>query len=183
MGDSVDYWSTVDSIKIQQKLGVFRLHNDVEVPSLATEKSACFDLKAYLKKDTKLLAFNQYNHKKEVTLKGDYLEMIPKWRYLIPTGMIFDIPVGYYVKVHPRSGNALKKGLITANNTGIIDEDYVEECNCIMINLSDDPYTVEDGDRIAQAELRRTEYYSIEKIQERPQQKTDRDGGFGSTGT
>ena len=46
MGDSVDYWSTVDSIKIQQKLGVFRLHNDVEIPALATEKSACFDLNA-----------------------------------------------------------------------------------------------------------------------------------------
>ena len=183
MGDSVDYWSTVDSIKIQQKLGVFRLHNDVEMPSLATEKSACFDLNAYLRKGETIIAYNQYGHKKEMILDQDCIDMIPQWRYLIPTGIIFDIPTGYYVKVHPRSGNALKKGLITANNTGIIDEDYVEECNCIMINLSDDPYTVEDGDRIAQAELRRTEYYSIEKIQERPQQKTDRDGGFGSTGT
>ena len=183
MGDSLDYWSTVDSIKIQQKLGVYCLHEDVETPKLATEKSACFDLKAYLKKSKIIIGYNQYNHKKEIILRDNSLEMIPKWRYLIPTGMIFDIPNGYYIKVHPRSGNALKKGLITANNTGIIDEDYVEECNCIMINLSDDPYTVEDGDRVAQAELRRTEQYSIEKIQERPQQKTDRDGGFGSTGT
>lgn len=183
MGDSVDYWSTVDSIKIQQKLGVFRLHNDVEVPSLATEKSACFDLKAYLKTGETIIGYNRYNHKKEIALEKDSLEMLPKWRYLIPTGMIFDIPSGYYVKVHPRSGNALKKGLITANNVGIIDEDYVEECNCIMINISHDTILVEHGDRIAQAEMRRTEHYSIEKIQERPQQKTDRDGGFGSTGT
>ena len=183
MGDSVDYWSTVDTIKLEPKLGVYSLHNDVMAPTIATERSACFDLKAYLKKDAKLLAFNQYNHKKEVTLKGDYLEMIPKWRYLIPTGMIFDIPEDHYIKVHPRSGNALKKGLITANNTGIIDEDYVEECNCIMINLSDDPYIVEDGDRIAQAELRKSESYIIHHIMERPQQKTNRDGGFGSTGT
>ena len=50
MGDSVDYWSTVDTIKLQQRLGVYCLHDDVEVPALATEKSACFDLKAYLKK-------------------------------------------------------------------------------------------------------------------------------------
>ena len=183
MGDSVDYWSTVDTIKLQQRLGVYCLHDDVEAPALATEKSACFDLKAYLKKDKTIIGYNQYNHKKEITLQDNSLEMIPKWRYLIPTGMIFDIPNGYYVKVHPRSGNALKKGLITANNTGIIDEDYVEECNCIMINLSDDPYIVEDGDRIAQAELRKSESYIIHHIMERPQQKTNRDGGFGSTGT
>ena len=116
-------------------------------------------------------------------LDQDCIDMIPQWRYLIPTGIIFDIPPGYYIKVHPRSGNALKNGLITANNVGIIDEDYVEECNCIMINIGHDALEVCHGDRIAQAELRRTEYYSIEKIQERPQQKTDRDGGFGSTGT
>tara|TARA_B100000085_G_C18450339_1_gene474595 strand:- start:677 stop:970 length:294 start_codon:yes stop_codon:yes gene_type:complete len=97
--------------------------------------------------------------------------------------MILDIPSGYYVKVHPRSGNALKKGLITANNVGIIDEDYVEECNCIMINISHDTILVEHGDRIAQAEMRRTEHYAIGRINKRPEQKTERDGGFGSTGT
>ena len=183
MGDSVDYWSTVDSIKIQQKLGVFRLHNDVEVPSLATEKSACFDINAYLRRGETVIAYNQYGHKKEMILDQDCIDMIPQWRYLIPTGIIFDIPPGYYIKVHPRSGNALKNGLITANNVGIIDEDYVEECNCIMINIGHDALEVCHGDRIAQAELRRTEHYSIEKIQERPKQKTDRDGGFGSTGS
>ena len=168
MGDSVDYWSTVDSIKIQQKLGVYCLHED---------------LNAYLRKGETIIAYNQYGHKKEMILDQDCIDMIPQWRYLIPTGIIFDIPPGYYIKVHPRSGNALKNGLITANNVGIIDEDYVEECNCIMINIGHDALEVCHGDRIAQAELRRTEYYSIEKIQERPQQKTDRDGGFGSTGT
>ena len=183
MGDSLDYWSTVDTIKLQQRLGVYCLHDDVEAPALATEKSACFDLKAYLKKSKIIIGYNQYNHKKEIILRDNSLEMIPKWRYLIPTGMIFDIPNGYYIKVHPRSGNALKKGLITANNTGIIDEDYVEECNCIMINMADDPIIVEHGDRVAQAELRRTESYVIETMTKKPGQKTDRDGGFGSTGT
>ena len=183
MGDSVDYWSTVDTIKLQQRLGVYCLHDDVEAPALATEKSACFDLKAYLKKDKTIIGYNQYNHKKEITLEDNSLEMIPKWRYLIPTGMIFDIPNGYYIKVHPRSGNALKKGLITANNVGVIDEDYVEECNCIMINISDDPIQIGHEDRIAQAELRKTENFIIGRINNRPKQKTDRDGGFGSTGT
>ena len=173
----------MDTIRIQESLGVYCLHEDVTIPSLATYKSACFDLQAYLKKGEHIIAYNQYGHKKEIILDTDCIEMIPQWRYLIPTGIIFDIPDGYYIKVHPRSGNALKNGLITANNVGIIDEDYVEECNCIMINIGHDAIEVGHGDRIAQAELRRTEYYSIEKIQERPQQKTDRDGGFGSTGT
>jgi dUTP pyrophosphatase len=171
-----------DSIEFLQKLGIFCLHDDVEIPSLATRKSACFDLKAYLKSHTKVLAYNQYNHKKETLIKNNCLLMLPGWRYLIPTGIIFDIPVGCYIKVHPRSGNALKKGLITANNAGIIDEDYVEECNCIMRNVSETSIQINHGDRIVQAELRRTENFEIDILPVRPKQKTDRDGGFGSTG-
>ena len=171
-----------DSVELQQKLGIFCLYDDVEIPSLATRKSACFDLKAYLKSHTKEIAYNQYNHKKETLIKNNCLLMLPGWRYLIPTGIIFDIPVGCYIKVHPRSGNALKKGLITANNAGIIDEDYVEECNCIMINVSNTSIQINHGDRIVQAELRKTESFEIDITNTRPKQKTDRDGGFGSTG-
>lgn len=171
-----------DSIELQQKLKIYCLYDDVEIPSLATKKSACFDLKAYLKSHTKVLAYNQFNHKKEILIKNNCLLMLPGWRYLIPTGIIFDIPVGCYIKVHPRSGNALKKGLITANNVGIIDEDYVEECNCIMINITDDPIEIYHEERIAQAELRRTESFVMSRLEHRPGQKTDRDGGFGSTG-
>jgi dUTPase len=76
----------------------------------------------------------------------------------------------------------LKKGLITANNAGIIDEDYVEECNCIMRNVSETSIQIDHGDRIVQAELRRTENFEIDILPVRPKQKTDRDGGFGSTG-
>ena len=172
----------MDTIKIQQKLGVFCLHDDIKIPSLATEKSACFDLKSYLKEGNTVIGYNQYNHKKEIILDTGRLVMHSSWRYLIPTGLIFDIPAGYYIKVHPRSGNALKKGLITANNTGIIDEDYVEECNCIMRNVSETSIQIDHGDRIVQAELRRTENFEIDTINIRPKQKTDRDGGFGSTG-
>ena len=171
-----------DALELQETLGIFCLYDDVEVPSLATEKSACFDLKAYLKSHTKVLAYNHYNHKKEILITNNSLSMLPHWRYLIPTGIIFDIPRGYYVKVHPRSGNALKKGLITANNVGIVDEDYVEECNCIMTNVSHTPIQIDHGDRIAQAELRKVENFNIKLVRKRPKQKTDRDGGFGSTG-
>ena len=171
-----------DSIELQQKLKIYCLYDDVEIPSLATKKSACFDLKAYLKSHTKVLAYNQFNHKKEILIKNNCLLMLPGWRYLIPSGIIFDIPVGCYIKVHPRSGNALKKGLITANNVGIIDEDNVEECNCIMINVSNTSIQINHGDRIVQAELRKTESFEIDITNTRPKQKTDRDGGFGSTG-
>ena len=90
--------------------------------------------------------------------------------------------MGYYIKVHPRSGNALKKGLITANNVGIVDEDYVEESNLIMRNVSQTSIQIDHGDRIAQAELRKVEDFQIKLLNKRPKQKTNRDGGFGSTG-
>ena len=60
-----------DSVELQQKLGIFCLYDDVEIPSLATRKSACFDLKAYLKSHTKVIAYNQYNHKKEILIKKE----------------------------------------------------------------------------------------------------------------
>jgi dUTP pyrophosphatase len=171
------------AVALQQKLGIFCLHDDVELPTLATKKSACFDLKAYFNSFTKILAYDPYNTKKEIFIKNNCLLMSPGWRYLIPTGIIFDIPKDHYIKIHPRSGNALKKGLITANNVGIIDEDFVEECNCIMINVSYDPIQITHGDRIAQAELRKLENFKIDFLNNRPNQKTDREGGFGSTGT
>ena len=171
-----------NSIELTQKLGIFCLYDDVEIPSLATRKSACFDLRAYLKSHTKVLAYNQYNHKKEILIKNNCLLMLSGWRYLIPTGIIFDIPIGCYIKVHPRSGNALKKGLITANNVGIVDEDYVEESNLIMRNVSQTSIQIDHGDRIAQAELRKVEDFQIKLLNKRPKQKTNRDGGFGSTG-
>ena len=73
----------MDSIKIQQKLGVFRLHNDVEIPALATEKSACFDLNAYLRRGETIIAYNQYGHKKEMILDTDCIDMIPQISYEI----------------------------------------------------------------------------------------------------
>ena len=64
-----------DSIELQQKLKIYCLYDDVEIPSLATKKSACFDLKAYLKSHTKVLAYNQFNHKKEILIKNHGLLM------------------------------------------------------------------------------------------------------------
>jgi|ETN02SMinimDraft_4_1059925.scaffolds.fasta_scaffold00827_3 dUTP pyrophosphatase len=183
MGDSVDYWSQVDTIKLQQKLGVYCLHDDMEIPVFATDASACFDIRAYLRTGNKITSYNTRNNKIETILTLDQYVLLPHWRALITTGLIFDIPKGHHIKVHPRSGNALKKGLVTANNTGVIDEDYVLECMCIMINDSEENIVIEHGDRITQAELCKTLDYVIGFQINKPGQKTDRDGGFGSTGT
>ena len=96
-------------------------------------------------------------------------------RVLIPTGLILDIPEGYSVRLHSRSGLAWKDGVYLTNCEGIIDYDYVEPVFVMMTNISQSPKTINNGDRICQAEL--------VEIPEPPTRKTERDGGFGSTGT
>jgi dUTP pyrophosphatase len=86
------------------------------------------------------------------------------------------------IRLHPRSGVALKYGLILANCEGVIDEDYVNETQLIVLNTSDEIMKVYHGDRIAQGELVRYEQFDIEEIWQQPTQKSNRVGGFGSTG-
>jgi dUTP pyrophosphatase len=104
-------------------------------------------------------------------------------RVMAPTGMIMDIPEGYSVRIHPRSGSALKTGLVLANLEGVIDSDYVNEVMVLLWNTSDNGLWVENGSRIAQAELTKLERYTIEETNEKPEKKTDRNGGMGSTGS
>jgi len=165
-----------------KQLGIYRFNDDVVMPDYGTKASACFDLCAYIPSETEVTYFSSENNKDTVVINDNRLIMKPFYRYMIPTGLIMDIPTGYHVKVHPRSGQSIKQGLITVNNTGIIDEDYVEECKCLMINTSDINIVISNGERIAQAELCRVEPVVINSLEERPKQKTDRDGGFGSTG-
>lgn len=165
-----------------QELGVFKLYDDVKTPEYATKSSACFDLCAYLPNGTVIDFFEPNNKKNTMTITEERLVLLPNYRYMIPTGLIFSIPTTFHIKVHPRSGQALKQGLITVNNTGIIDEDYVEECKCLMINVSGINISIKNGERIAQAEVCKVEPIWINSIDTRPEQKTDRDGGFGSTG-
>ena len=103
-------------------------------------------------------------------------------RVLVPTGLIFDIPAGYSVRLHSRSGLAYKEGLYLTNCEGIIDHDYIEPVFAMMTNISQAPKSINNGDRICQAELVEKVYHSLLEIQEPPTQKTERDGGFGSTG-
>lgn len=100
----------------------------------------------------------------------------------MPTGLIFDIPEGYSIRLHPRSGNALKIGLVLANAEGIVDEDYVEPTYVLMTNMSTVSLRIDHGMRIAQGEVVYDQRFEIVETETKPNQKSDRDGGFGSTG-
>ena len=92
------------------------------------------------------------------------------------------IPRGYSVRLYPRSSLALKQGLTLANNVGIIDWDYVEPVFAMIVNISGDVKYVNNNERICQGELFKDVKCILDEIDEKPDRKTDRDGGFGSTG-
>jgi len=132
-----------------------------ETPNYATEQSAGMDLRA--------------NLEESVTLN-------PLERKLIPTGLYISLPAGFEAQVRPRSGLALKKGITVLNTPGTIDADYRGEICVILVNLSNEPFVVENGERIAQmvvAKHERVEWQEVEVLDE-----TERGaGGFGHTGT
>ncbi|MDO5575493.1 MAG: dUTP diphosphatase [Fibrobacter sp.] len=114
---------------------------------------------------------------------GESVTIEPQKRALIPTGLCFEIPVGYEVQVRPRSGLAFKNGVTVLNAPGTIDSDYRGEVKVILINLGEEPFTIKHGDRIAQlvaarvaSELEFTERGTVSETLRGA-------GGFGHTGT
>jgi dUTP pyrophosphatase len=105
----------------------------------------------------------------------------PLERTLITTGVFLEIPVGYEAQVRPRSGLALKKGITVLNTPGTIDADYRGEVGVILVNISNQPFVINDGERIAQlvfAKVEQADFLEVEELS-----STDRGvGGFGSTG-
>ena len=109
------------------------------------------------------------------------IKIDPLQRAIVPTGLFLEIPAGYEVQVRPRSGLAAKKGITVLNAPGTIDADYRGEVCVILVNLSSEPFVVENGERIAQLVLSRHE--CIEWDECRSLSESERgDGGFGSTG-
>ncbi|MBA4745376.1 MAG: dUTP diphosphatase [Muricauda sp.] len=106
----------------------------------------------------------------------------PLERAIVPTGLFMELPVGYEAQVRPRSGLAAKKGVTVLNAPGTIDADYRGNVGVILVNLSNEDFTIENGERIAQlviAKHERAEWEEVETLSD-----TDRgEGGFGSTGT
>ena len=136
------------------------VENGVEIPKYMTEGAAGMDVKAFIKSP--------------VILK-------PLERALIPTGIKMEIPLGYEVQVRPRSGLALKHGITLVNSPGTIDSDYRGEVGVIVINLSNEEYTINDGERIGQLVLQKV--HKMEFLEVQSLSDTERaEGGFGHTG-
>jgi dUTP pyrophosphatase len=117
-------------------------------------------------------------------LKADILEPIvlkPMERYLFPTGIYIQLPEGYEAQIRPRSGLAAKYGITVTNAPGTVDADYTGEVKVSLINLSNDTFVVQPGERIAQMVIARYEKITWNEVAELDE--TERGaGGFGSTG-
>ena len=130
------------------------------LPQYATPLSAGLDLRA--------------NLDAPITLQ-------PMERRLVPTGLRIALPEGYEAQVRPRSGLALKHGITLLNTPGTIDADYRGEIGVIMVNLSTEPFTIADGERIAQLVIAR--YEQAEWLETDALDESERgEGGFGHTG-
>jgi dUTP pyrophosphatase len=165
---------------------VYRDAENAKIPEFATEGSACFDLRAHFEIGDKIRAYNPHNRSMEIPAKIasglPSVQLHPSFRTLIPTGLIFDIPKNHEMKIFIRSSMALKYGIMLANGVAVIDSDYVDPTYILVYNASDTPVTIFSGDRIAQAQLTTLKGYDINERKTRPEAKTDREGGLGSTG-
>jgi len=163
---------------------------DVELPKKCSLNAACLDVRAYFGPKTREITVYTPDNSKinKVAFKTGHLDepfhilISPRERAMIPTGMILDIPEGHSVRVHPRSGLSVKQGINLINCEGVIDSDYTEQLYIPIVNLSDSVVRICHGDRIAQIEMVKDLEYYVEFTSEAPGQKSDRVGGFGSTG-
>jgi len=180
------------AMNLHLPLKYFKLCPEAFAPEWGSTHAACFDLKACLIPGTEITLFRDTNEKthsivaKELvddgaTVKGS-LNIFPGERVMVPTGLILDIPLGYSVRLYPRSGMSLKTALVLANTTGIIDADYVEPTYVLLYNFSKTMATIRHGDRIAQGEMVVLPKYNVEETTIKPDLKSERRGGFGSTG-
>lgn len=166
-------------------LKIYKTHPEVQLPKFATKQSACFDISYQAWGKGTYTGYNNVNANFERRIgAGDegVITITPGDRVMIPTGLILDIPEGYSVRLHPRSGLSLRHAVILANCEAVIDSDYFEELFLLIQNNSSVSVNIHHGERLAQAELVKDERYTIEETLVQPTQRTDRTGGLGSTG-
>jgi len=132
-----------------------------ELPQYATEHAAGLDLRANL---------------------DSPIELKPLERTLVPTGLFIELPIGFEAQIRPRSGLAFKSGITVLNSPGTIDADYRGEVKVLLVNLSNTPFVINDGERVAQMVIAKHEQIHWE--QTTSLEETQRGaGGFGHTGT
>lgn len=164
------------------KLHVWKLFDEAHLPEYGSEWAACFDLKASLRETDEVSVYNASNKKSKRPVTKDYVYLYGNERMLVPTGLVFDLPSQDSLRIHPRSGLSLKDGVIIANCEGVVDPDYVQQTYVMLYNISDVPFKITDGDRIAQGEVVPMNQTPIVLAESEPEEKTSRSGGFGSTG-
>ena len=141
-------------------LKIFRMEHNKSVPEYKTEGAAGMDLCAAITEP--------------ITLK-------PLERYLVPTGLKIELEHGYEAQIRPRSGLSIKHGISLINCVGTVDEDYRGEVCVGVVNLSNDTYTIQPDERIAQMIIAKVEQAKIEVVTELSETARG-EGGFGSTG-
>lgn len=183
---SIDYnledVSYANLLDLTPTLRCFKVFPEAHLPEYGTDQAACFDLKASLQDGDTVTVYSAVNNKEKRTVENNSLTLYHGERMLVPTGCIFDLESNTSLRIHPRSGLSLKSGVVIANCEGIVDADYVEQTYVMLHNISDKPFKVNDADRIAQGEVVSYTRRNIVETTTRPAQKTDRDGGLGSTG-
>ena len=142
------------------EIKIKKLHPKAEIPHYMTELAAGMDIQA---------------------LVEESIILLPGQRCLVPTGLAMAIPAGFEVQVRPRSGLALKSGIALVNSPGTIDADYRGEIRIIMINLGNEKFTINSGDRIAQLVVAPVCQAKITVVSELPDTVRGA-GGFGHTG-
>jgi len=131
------------------------------LPNYETESSAGMDLRANI---------------------TDSITLNPLERTIVKTGLFIELPIGFEAQVRPRSGLAAKKGITVLNAPGTIDADYRGEIGVILVNLSNEPFVIENGERVAQLVIAKHERANLIEVTELTDTARG-SGGFGSTGT
>jgi len=181
-------------------LNIYRVRDDFEMPTYGTSLSNCFDL-SFQPSEESVKGYDKHNNpiSQYVNSHGE-ISVYPGDRLLIPTGLVFKIEQNitvetyadvsrefpalqnYSIRLHPRSGLSLKRGLVLANSEGIVDVDYQEEVFVLLTNISSMGQVLKKGDRIAQAEVVCNEPAHFVIVTKKPEKHSERGGGFGSTG-
>lgn len=161
----------------------YKLWDEAHLPEYGSEWAACFDLKASLRDGDKVKVYAENNNSSKREIKNSTITMYSGERMLVPTGIIFDLHESQSLRIHPRSGLSLKNGVVIANCEGVVDADYVQQTYVMLYNISSQPFEITDGMRIAQGEIVKNKHMIIDTVTIAPTEKTNRSGGFGSTGT
>ena len=167
-------------------LGVYEMNSEAKAPVPATEYSACAGVRAYFSGVDSVKVYNSANRESDVGVRENYgvrsIILQAGSRAMVPTGLIFDIPIGFKLAVYPRSGASLKTGMNLANGVAVIDYDYTDQLYLLLANTSQLRVEIMHDDRVAQIGLERVYPFAVHKLSAPPDAKSGRIGGMGSTG-